>query len=122
LSASLLKRRFAAPIVILALSVVAISFYFGRGPQCTTDANRGARFQLQATEPIDVPELQGFLKTKGIDGVSISQTDDPAAVVLTSAGKTWGREAIQSLQAALKNFGDVQIAHAELVGPAAGCP
>jgi hypothetical protein len=121
LSASLPQRRLAAPIAILAVSVAAIAIYLGRGPHCATGADYGTKFQLQSTEPIDVGELQTFLKTAGIEGVSISQTDDPAAVLLFSAGKTWSREGTQSLQSALKNFGDVQIARTELVGPAIGC-
>jgi preprotein translocase subunit SecF len=121
LSAFLPKRRFAPLIAIVALGVAAVGIYFGRGSDCAIDKS-GTKFALQSTEPIDIPELQAFLATAGIAGISIGQTSDPAAVVLSSAGKTWGDDAILSLQAALKDFGDVQIARTELIGAAGGCP
>lgn len=115
----MLPKGWVAPLIaIVALGVAAVGIYFGRAPDCTIDFE--TKFALQSTEPIDPSELQAFLKSSGIVGVSISQTGDPAAVVLHSGGKTWGPESIRNLQIALKSFGDVQIARTESV--ARGCP
>jgi preprotein translocase subunit SecF len=116
------RRRFAVLVGIVALSIAAVGIYLARDLDCATDSKAGATFALRSTEPIDPLELQAFLKSAGIGDVSISQTDDPAAVVLSSTEKTWSQEAILHLQTALKNFGDVQIARTELAAPATGCP
>ena len=116
-----MKQRVGVLVGIVVVSVAAISIYLSRGPGCAIDSRGGARFALRSTEPIDPLELEAFLKSAGVGDVSIRQTPDPAAVMLSSMRKAWGREAILNLQAALKNFGDVEIARTELLGPAARC-